>query len=135
MHYFTRKLELKIKPDKHMKRRNHEFQFIDKVTCCKWLNWRPITMLFSSISGMQSTSTVQRWMKRSATKILVPCPDVIKMYNQGMGGIGLVDQRTSACISNFIWWMQLVSRPSSFAIWCIKTTLTYLITKPSFQPI
>ena len=80
-----------------MKRDNHEFQFIDKVTCCKWLNWRPITMLFSNISGMQSTSAVQRWMKWSATKILVPCPDVIKMYNQGIGGIDLVDQRTSAC--------------------------------------
>ena len=33
-------------------------------------------------------------MKGSATKLPVPCPDVIKMYNQGMGGIDLVDQRT-----------------------------------------
>ena len=53
-------------------------------------------MLFSNISGIQSTSTVQRRMKRSATKISIPCPDVIKMFNQGMGGVDLVDQRTAA---------------------------------------
>ena len=53
-------------------------------------------MLFSNISGMQSTSTAQGRMKGSATKIPVPCPDTIKMYNQGMGGVDLVDQRTPA---------------------------------------
>ena len=26
----------------------------------------------------------------------VPCTDVIKMYNQGMGGVDLIDQRTAA---------------------------------------
>ena len=53
-------------------------------------------MLFSKTSGMQLTSTVQRRMKGSATIIPVPCQDVIKMYNQGMGGVYLLDQRTAA---------------------------------------
>ena len=45
---------------------------------------------------MQLTSTVERRMKGAATKLPVPCPDVIKMYNQGMGGVDLVNQRTAA---------------------------------------
>ena len=36
-------------------------------------------------------------MKGSATKNPVPCPDAIQMYNQGMGGVDLVDQRAAAC--------------------------------------
>ena len=53
-------------------------------------------MLFSKISDMQSTSTVQRRIKRFVTKIAVPSPDFIKVYNQGMGGVDLVNQRTVA---------------------------------------
>ena len=52
-------------------------------------------MLFSNIPGMQSTPTVQRRMKGLATKIPVSCLDVIKMYNQGMGGVDLFGQRTA----------------------------------------
>ena len=39
-------------------------------------------------------------MKRSATKIPVPFPDVIKIYNQGMGDVDLVDQRVAAYLIN-----------------------------------
>ena len=53
-------------------------------------------MLFSNIEGMSTTSTVLRRQKGSATKIQVLCPDVIKMYNKGMGGVDLIDQRTAA---------------------------------------
>ena len=45
----------------------------------------------SNISDMQTRSTVLRGMKELATKIQVPCPNVIEMYNQGMGGVDLVD--------------------------------------------
>ena len=48
----------KMKPDKEMKRGDHEYQFTDKVACCKWFDRRSVTMLFSNIPGMQSTSTV-----------------------------------------------------------------------------
>ena len=57
---------------------------------------RSVTMLFSNNSGMQSTSTVQQRMKRSAAKIPVHFPDVIKIYNQGMGEVNLADQRVAA---------------------------------------
>ena len=48
------------KRDKQMKRGNHEYQFTDKVACCKWFDQWSVTMLFSNISGIKSTSTVQR---------------------------------------------------------------------------
>ena len=32
----------------------------------------------------------------TATKVRVPCPDIIKIYTQGMGSVDLVDQRTEA---------------------------------------
>ena len=52
-------------------------------------------MLFSHIAGMLTTSTVLRRQKGSASKIQVPCSDVIKMYNQGMGWVDLFEQRTA----------------------------------------
>ena len=85
-----------MKPDKQIERGDHKYQFTDKVACCKWFDLRSVTMRFSDISGMPLTSTVQLWMKGSAAKIPAPSPDLIKMYNQGMGGVESVDQRTAA---------------------------------------
>ena len=47
-----------IKPDKQMDRSDHEYQFTDKVACCKWFDQQSFMLLFGSISGMLSTSTV-----------------------------------------------------------------------------
>ena len=66
------------KKNRQIKRGYHEYQFTETVTWCKWFDQWSVTMLFSNISGMQSTSTVQRPMKGSATNIPVPCQDVIK---------------------------------------------------------
>ena len=40
--------------------------------------------------------SVQRRENGSKTKFLAPCPKVVKLYNSGMGGIDLMDQRTAA---------------------------------------
>lgn len=82
--------------DKKMKRGDFEFQFSDKVGCCKWFDRRSVVMLFSNVDGMTTTSTVPRRQKGSTTKLQVTCPDVIKMYNKGMGGVDLIDQRSAA---------------------------------------
>ena len=96
-----RKRTPKIKSTKQIKRGDHNYQFTDKVACCKWFDLRSVKKLFSYISGMQSTSNVQRRMKEgSATKIPVPCSDVIKTYNPGMGGVGLVGQELTILIVN-----------------------------------
>ena len=66
-----------------MKRCNFEYLHFDKVACCKWLDRRSITMLFSNGEGMATTYTVPHRRKGSTVKIQVPCRDVIKMYNKG----------------------------------------------------
>ena len=82
--------------DRKMRRGDHDYMYSDKVACCKWFDRRSVLMLFSNIEGMSTTSTVLRRQKGYASKIQVPCPDVIKIYNQGMGGVDLIDQRTAA---------------------------------------
>ena len=41
----------KMKPDKQMKRGDHEYQFTENVACCKWFDRRSVTMLASKTSG------------------------------------------------------------------------------------
>ena len=41
---------------------------------------------------MTTTYTVPHWQKRLTSKMKVPCPDVIKMYYKGMGGVDVIDQ-------------------------------------------
>ena len=71
--------------DRKMRRGNPDYMYSDKVAYCKWFDRRSVLRLFSNIEGMSTTSTVLRRQKGSASKIQVTCPDVIKMYNQGMG--------------------------------------------------
>ena len=74
----------------------------------------------SNISDMQTRSTVLRGMKELATKIQVPCPNVIEMYNQGMGGVDLVDQRTVAyhlhCKSSIRFYLHIFFRIDEYSL-------------------
>ena len=82
--------------NRKMRRGDHDYMYSDKVACCKWFDRRSVLMLFSNIEVMSTTSTVLCRQKGSASKIQVPCLDVIKMFNQGMGGVDLIDQRIAA---------------------------------------
>ena len=42
------------------------------------------------------TLSVQSREKGSINKSTVPCPKVVKLYNSGMGGVDLMDQRNAA---------------------------------------
>lgn len=55
-------------------------------------------MLFSNAVGMIITSTILWYQNESTIKFQVHCPDAIKIYNQGIGAIDLVDQETAAII-------------------------------------
>ena len=59
----------KMNPDKQIKRGDHEYKFIDKVACWKCFDRQSVPILFSNISGIQSTLTLQQRMKSSATEI------------------------------------------------------------------
>ena len=85
-----------LKADKQMKRGDMHFQQSTNVTCCKWFDNKPVLMLATNVEGMGGTTNVYRRTKGSANKIAVPCPNIIQMYNKGMGGVDLMDQKTAA---------------------------------------
>ena len=67
--------------DKQMKRDDHDFLFSEEVDCCKWFVNQSITILLSNVEGMATASTVLRREKESSSKVQVPGPKIIKMYN------------------------------------------------------
>ena len=81
--------------ERKMQKGDFKYLYSDKVACCKWLDRRSVKVLSSNVEGMATTSTAPHRQKGSASKIQVPCPDVIKMYNKGMGGVDLIDQRAA----------------------------------------
>ena len=82
---------LEIPVDRRMKRGDFEYLYSNKVAWSRWLYRHSITILFSNVDEMATKPTVPRWQKRSASKIQVPCPDVIKMYKKGMSGVDLIE--------------------------------------------
>ena len=62
----------------------------------KWMDNRSVLLLSSALEGNNDISSVQRREKGSKTKSFVPCPQVVKLYHSGMGGVDLMDQRTAA---------------------------------------
>ena len=65
--------------DRKMKNGDFEYLYSDKVACCKQLDSRSATLLFSNFEGMTATSTALHRQKEQMSKIQVPCPDIIKM--------------------------------------------------------
>ena len=59
------------------------------------MNNRSVLLLSSALEGINGIS-VQRREKGSKTKSLVPCPKVVKLYNSGMVGVDVIDQRSAA---------------------------------------
>ena len=73
-----------------------QFLYSGNVMTCKWMDNRGVLMAAAAIGDFDSTSTVKRRGKGSATKSSINCPTVIKMYNEGMGGVDLLDQRVAS---------------------------------------
>ena len=78
-----------------MKKVGSEFLFSGNTMACKWIDNRSVLLLSLSLEGMNDIVSERR-EKASKTKSSVPCPKVVKLYNSGMGGVDLMDQRTVA---------------------------------------
>ena len=73
-----------------------EYLYSDKVACSKWLDRCSVTILFINVERMAAASTALHRQKGLASKIQVPRPEVIKMYQKVMGGVHLIHQRAAA---------------------------------------
>ena len=62
----------------------------------KWFDNRGVTMVGTCLEEPNKVSTVKRRVKGQSAKISVPCSEIIKYYNFGMGGVDLLDQKTAA---------------------------------------
>ena len=82
--------------DKEMKRGDIKFLHSKSVTAVKWFDNRGVLLLSANVDGVDDISSVQRRVKKQASKITLPCPQLVKSYNAGMGGVDLLDQRTAS---------------------------------------
>ena len=116
----NQKLMPKLKDDKKMVRGDSDFQFSKNEICCEWFDNKPVLLLATNIEGIDGTSNVMRQIKGSATKKPMSCPNIIKMYNSNMGGVGVIDQKTAAyhldCKSKFRFYLRMFFDLTDIAI-------------------
>jgi hypothetical protein len=101
---------------KAMKRGEHKSILIDegRTECLIWIDNKPVAFL-NAISDPKCTSTVKRTAK-DGSRLQIPCPKSVELYNTFMGGVDLFDSRrkTYSCsrkakkgYSTFCWtWPQ-----------------------------
>ena len=66
------------------------------VMAYKRIDQRSVLLVSTALKSMDDVSSVQTTEKGSATKSVISCPNVLKLYNNGMVEVDLMDQRTAA---------------------------------------
>ena len=60
------------------------------IIIVKWLDNGPVHLV-SNFVGVEPLAAVERWSKEHKKWVPIPCPQVVKEYNKGMGGVDLAD--------------------------------------------
>ena len=61
-----------------------------EVRALKWFDNRAVTLTSTCVSA-QPISTVERYDRKQKKTIGIPCPSIVRKYNQYMGGVDLLD--------------------------------------------
>ena len=85
----------KILEDKKIKKGDCEVLYSKNAMACKWMDNQAVILLSTALEGMDDVLPVQRRLKVSAAKCSIACPTVVKLYDNGMGGVDFMDQRTA----------------------------------------
>ncbi|KAI0229469.1 Chimeric ERCC6-PGBD3 protein [Lamellibrachia satsuma] len=66
------------------------------IVCVRWVDTKVVTLM-STATGVEPQSQARRWDKKKKEYVEVPRPNVVRDYNEHMGGIDLND----SCISRY----------------------------------
>jgi hypothetical protein len=85
--------------DKEMKKKGRgAFQVVSdnskKIAVTKWMDNKCINIA-SSFCAQDPVSTIERYDRTLKQKVVVPCPNAIKVYNTHMGGVDIADMLTA----------------------------------------
>ena len=88
-----------LKTDKEMKKKGRgshdEVRSRDgKVVLVKWFDNRSV-VLASNFVGVGDEDEVERWEQKEGRFLKIKRPEVVKKYNQAMGGVDKLDQLIS----------------------------------------
>lgn len=61
-----------------------------KIAIVQWMDTKPVVLASTYVSA-EPMETIKRWSRAERSYIDVPCPSIIKEYNQHMGGVDLSD--------------------------------------------
>ena len=87
-----------------------DFHYSEHIICCKWYN-KPVLFLETNV-GMSGVSN-KSLTKGSANKTPVSCPNITKLYNNGMSVADIMNQKTAAyrltCKSKYCFYLRMFS--------------------------
>ena len=86
--------------DNVMKRGDTDFQYADNIVAVIWYDNRGVTPPGTCLQGCNQISSASQRVKDKSAKTPVPCPSIVKKYNNGMVGVDHFDQQTAAYKSN-----------------------------------
>lgn len=68
-----------------------------KSTPCVFLAWKDnkVVSFLSTFVGSMPITTIKRYDRKTKEKANIECPNVVKVYNQHMGGVDLLDAHVS----------------------------------------
>ncbi|CAG4974391.1 unnamed protein product [Colias eurytheme] len=69
-----------------------------KMAVTRWMDNKPVVMLSTRLSNTHADEC-ERWSKKNKVYERVRRPEVIKEYNENMGGVDLVDRMLAVCPS------------------------------------
>lgn len=112
------------KVEKSMNRGEFQFEVKNRIAAVKWKDNKAVNFLTSAHSPRQTTTVLRRL--RNGKKVEVHCPQVVKAYNEAMGGVDKFDQlheRYSVGRKSLKWWHRIfyylvdLAIVNSFVMW------------------
>lgn len=117
------------KNEKSMARGEFQFGVKSKTAAVKWMDRKAVCFL-STVHSPRKTSTVLR-RQRNGSRIEIGCPEVVKVYNETMGGVDKFDQHRE-CYAigrrSVKWWHRIFYYLVDLAI--VNSYLMWKVNKP-----